>query len=94
MLAFFLFGLGPSGRVVLELVRLEFLLGEASARAEHEVEGLLGLGGLALLHRRYQVLQTAIVDLDDDCGPIRAVALLLALQLGLGPLVDRIRHLD
>ena len=55
---------------------------------------MLGLGGLALLHRRYQVLQTAIVDLDDDRRPIRAVALLLALQLGLRPLVDRIGHLD
>ena len=55
---------------------------------------MLGLGGLALLHRRYQVLQTAVVDLDDDCGPVRAVTLLLALQLGLGPLVYRISHLD
>ena len=51
MLAFFLFGLVPRSRVVLQLVLLEFLLGEASARAKYEVEGLLGLGGLALLHR-------------------------------------------
>lgn len=34
------------------------------------------------------------MDLDDDCRPIRAIALLLALQLGFSPLVDRIRHLD
>ena len=34
------------------------------------------------------------MDLDDDCGPIRTVTLLLGLQLCLGPLMDRISHLD
>ena len=34
------------------------------------------------------------MDLNDDCRPIGAVALLLTLLLGLDSLVDRISHLD